>query len=65
MKATARNTDRSASGIAARVETIDWAQVTSDLDGQGCALLKGLLSPDECRRLLRSILTISTSAAGS
>src|SRR4051812_16616722 len=35
--------------IAARVDGIDWAQAISDLDGQGCAMLKGLLAPDECR----------------
>jgi len=51
MKATARKTAESAPGIAARVDAIDWAQVTSDLDGQGCALLKGLLSPNQCRAL--------------
>ena len=37
--------------IAARVETIDWKQATSELDAQGCAVLKGLLSPDQCRAL--------------
>src|SRR6202047_4248562 len=36
---------------AARVEAIDWPQATADLDAQGCAVLKGLLSPDECRAL--------------
>ena len=52
MKATAKNIDRSASSdIAARVDAIDWAQATADLDAQGCAVLKGLLSPDECRAL--------------
>ena len=30
--------------IAARVDAIDWTQATADLDGQGCAVLKGLLS---------------------
>jgi hypothetical protein len=39
------------SHIAARVDRIDWAQAISDLDGQGCAMLKGLLSPDECREI--------------
>jgi len=39
------------SAIVARVEAIDWAQVTADLDGQGCAVLKRLLSPEECRAL--------------
>ena len=28
--------------------SIDWTQATADLDAQGCAVLKGLLSPDEC-----------------
>ena len=50
MKATARNIDCS-SEIAARVDAIDWAQATADLDAQGCAVLKGLLSPDECAAL--------------
>jgi uncharacterized protein len=37
--------------IAARVDAIDWAQATGDLDAQGCAVLKSLLAPDECRAL--------------
>jgi len=37
--------------IAARVEGLDWAQANSDLDAQGCAILNGLLSQDECRAL--------------
>ena len=51
MKATARNIDRPSSDIAARVDAIDWTQATADLDAQGCAVLKGLLSPDECAAL--------------
>ena len=47
MKATARKV-QSASDIAARVDAIDWAQATAELDAQGCAVLKGLLTPDEC-----------------
>jgi uncharacterized protein len=39
------------SDITARVGAIDWAQAAGDLDAQGCAVLKGLLSPDECRAL--------------
>jgi hypothetical protein len=39
----------SPSDIAARVEAIDWAQASHGLDAQGCAVLKGLLSPGECR----------------
>jgi hypothetical protein len=34
---------------AARVDTIDWAQAERDLDAQGCAVLKNLLTADECR----------------
>src|SRR4051794_41908944 len=50
MKATARNIDRSPD-MPARVEAIDWVQATADLDAQGCAVLKGLLSPEECDAL--------------
>ena len=39
------------SNIGARVDAIDWAQATDDLDAQGCAVLKGLLAPDQCRTL--------------
>jgi hypothetical protein len=50
MKATARKL-QSASDIAARVDGIDWTQATTELDGQGSAVLKGLLTPDECDAL--------------
>ena len=39
------------SNIGARVDAIDWAQATDDLDAQGCAVLEGLLAPDQCRTL--------------
>ena len=42
---------RSHSDAAARVDAIDWTKATSDLDTQGCAVLKGLLTPEECRAL--------------
>jgi len=52
MKSTAKINDRRPSpDIAARVDAVDWPQVTADLDAQGCALLKGLLSPEECQAL--------------
>ena len=38
-----------ATDVAARVDALDWAQITGELDSQGCAVLKGLLTPDECR----------------
>jgi hypothetical protein len=50
MTATAKNIIHP-SDIAARVDAIDWTQATSDLDAQGCAVLKGLLSAEECRVL--------------
>jgi len=50
MKATARKV-QSTSDIAARVDAIDWAQATAELDAQGCAVLKGLLTPEECSAL--------------
>src|SRR5712691_2992622 len=50
MKATARKV-QSASDIAARVDAIDWTQTTADLDAQGGAVLKGLLTPSECAAL--------------
>jgi hypothetical protein len=53
MKSTAKTIIRPARppDIAARVDAIDWTQAASDLDAQGCAVLEGLLSPDECRAL--------------
>ncbi len=36
------------SGIATRVDALDWAQVGADLDAQGRALLRNLLTPEEC-----------------
>ena len=53
MKSAAQNIVRPvpSSDAAARVGAIDWARAASELDAQGCAVLKGLLSPDECRAL--------------
>jgi hypothetical protein len=48
MKSTAQVFRHPSSAVAARVEAIDWAEATTDLDAQGCAVLKELLSPDEC-----------------
>jgi hypothetical protein len=50
MTATARKSPhKSATDPAARVDALDWPQITGELDTQGCALLKGLLTPDQCR----------------
>jgi len=38
-------------GIATRVEAIDWEGVEGELDAQGCAVLKGLISAEECTAL--------------
>jgi aminopeptidase N len=32
-------------------EALDWNRITDDLDSHGSAVLKGLLSPDECREV--------------
>jgi hypothetical protein len=52
MKTAAKKLEtRPESGAAARVAAIDWAHAAGDLDAQGCAVLKGLLTADECRAL--------------
>lgn len=51
MKAAAKNIQRPSSTIAARVDAIDWTQATAELDAQGCAVLKELLTPEECGAL--------------
>jgi hypothetical protein len=48
MTATAQTIAGPATGILARVDALDWDQITADLDGQGCAVLNGLLTPGEC-----------------
>jgi hypothetical protein len=53
MKAAAKNLvrDLPACEIASRVDAIDWKRAIGDLDAQGSAVLKGLLSVQECRAL--------------
>ena len=51
MKSNLKAIARPSPDLAARVEAIDWTQATSDLDALGCAVLKGLLAPEECREL--------------
>ena len=52
MKSTAEIIDLSTSSdVAARVDAIDWAAASGELDSQGCTVLKGLLPPAECRAL--------------
>ena len=53
MKTTARTAARlkPETEIVARVDRIEWNAAENELDAQGCAVLKGLLSADECRAL--------------
>jgi len=39
--------------LAERVYAVDWAQVTTDLDSQGSAVIERLLLPAECHALVR------------
>jgi hypothetical protein len=51
MTSAAKRYTRSPADIATRVDAIDWQQAERDLDAQGCAVLKGLLSPEQCDAL--------------
>jgi len=37
--------------VAARLDSIDWNRISSELDAQGCAVIDGLLSPQQCLAL--------------
>ena len=52
-KSPARNIVSSVphSDIAGRIDAIDWTEASRDLDAHGCAVLKGLLSTEQCRAL--------------
>ena len=49
--AVAAATISSTEELAARTQAMDWDRAAQDLDAAGSAVLKGLLSPDECRSL--------------
>jgi hypothetical protein len=51
MNPTASTEELSVAGLADRVESLDWPQIESDLESDGCAIAKGLLLPDQCRAL--------------
>jgi uncharacterized protein len=52
MKSAANTIPRpTPSDITARVDALDWNRASRDLDAQGCAVLSGLLSPEQCRAL--------------
>ncbi len=40
-----------ARNIASRVKALDWERVSKDLDAQGCAMIEGLITPEECDAL--------------
>src|SRR6186713_3338018 len=44
-------TPDSGTDVAAHIDALDWPQITAELDSQGCAVLKNLLSPDQCRAI--------------
>jgi uncharacterized protein len=46
-----RPASRVAASPADRVDALDWNRITDDLDSHGSAVLKGLLSPEECREV--------------
>jgi hypothetical protein len=48
---TARKSAQSPTDLASHVDTLDWPQITAELGSQGCAVLKGLLTPDQCRAI--------------
>jgi hypothetical protein len=37
-----------ASGAVARIESLNWSQITNELNDQGSSLLKNVLTPEEC-----------------
>jgi hypothetical protein len=39
------------SDVAARLHAVNWTAVSQELDDQGCALIEGVLSPDDCAAL--------------
>jgi hypothetical protein len=43
--------NRKTASVAARVEAADWENILNNLDNYGCAVVKGLLTPKECREL--------------
>jgi uncharacterized protein len=40
-----------AKDVASRVKTLDWQRVAKDLAAQGCAMIEGLITPEECDAL--------------
>ena len=44
-------TDGRELGVAERVARLGWQRIGSDLDSYGCAVAKGVLTPEECHEL--------------
>ena len=49
--ADTNETLRDAAAAASRIERLDWRQIARELNDQGSATLKSVLTPDECRAL--------------
>jgi uncharacterized protein len=47
----ARDTAAPALPIEARVAALDWERIAADLDADGCAIVRAVLSPEECQSL--------------
>ena len=41
----------SAGDIAGRVKALDWERASKDLEAQGCAMMEGLITREECDAL--------------
>jgi hypothetical protein len=48
---TARKSVHPSADLATDVDALDWPQITTELDSQGCAVLKSLLTPNQCRSI--------------
>ena len=42
---------RAFTGLSARCAALDWSRIADELDAHGCAIVPGLLTPEECARL--------------
>jgi uncharacterized protein len=43
-----------ATPVSGKIAALDWRQIADDLDAHGCAVMKGVLSEDECSPLAES-----------
>jgi uncharacterized protein len=46
-----RRASASVPAIAERIATLDWPRLATDLDAHGCAVMRAILSPQECAAL--------------